>query len=123
MRRSVRLTSSGELPEIPVHACDPEVREATGRLAAVLGRVSGEDRSLFLTRYVEEMPVADIAAFHGLSIGTTKRRLARATLRVTARMNHDPLLSDLWKRRESPPRRRRHAPRRAAGAGPSILGA
>jgi DNA-directed RNA polymerase specialized sigma24 family protein len=36
----------------------------------------------------------DIAAAHGLSFGTAKRRLARATRRVSAKMRRDPVLAD-----------------------------
>ena len=95
VRRWIRLTSSGELPEVasPV-AWDPEARQATAHLYAILGRLSAEDRSLFITRQVEKMEVAQIAIVHGLSLATTKRRLARMSQRVGARMTRDPLLAD-----------------------------
>jgi RNA polymerase sigma-70 factor (ECF subfamily) len=94
VRRWLGLTTSGDLPEIAVAASDVEAREATHHLYAVLERVSAEDRSLFLTRYVEKMEIMDIAAAHGLSFGTAKRRLARATRRVSAKMRRDPVLAD-----------------------------
>jgi RNA polymerase sigma-70 factor (ECF subfamily) len=94
VRRWVRLTSSGDLPDIPTSGFDPEAREATVRLYSVLARVSAEDRSLFLTRYVEGMEIADIAGVHGLSFGTAKRRVARAARRLSAKMRRDPLLAD-----------------------------
>ena len=94
VRRWLGLTSSGELPEIPVAATDVEAREAARHLYQVLDRVSAEDRSLFLTRYVEKMEIMDIALAHGMSFGTAKRRLARAAKRIGARMKRDPLLAE-----------------------------
>jgi RNA polymerase sigma-70 factor (ECF subfamily) len=94
IRRWVMLTPAGDVPEVPVSGWDPEAREATAHLYSVLERVSGEDRSLFVTRYVEKMEIADIAAIHGLTFGTAKRRLERATRRISAKMNRDPLLEE-----------------------------
>jgi len=93
VRRWMGLTPSGELPEVPVAAADVQAREALHHLYAVLERVSAEDRSLFLTRYVEKMEIADIAQVHGLTFGTAKRRLARATHRISAKLGRDPLLA------------------------------
>jgi RNA polymerase sigma-70 factor (ECF subfamily) len=97
VRRWIRLTSTGELPDAPMVGSSPESREALRRLYAVLDRAASEDRSLFVTRYVEQMEVAEVAAVHGLSFGTAKRRLARATQRIAARMGRDPLLADFLK--------------------------
>jgi RNA polymerase sigma-70 factor (ECF subfamily) len=93
VRRWMGLTPSGELPDVPVAAADVQAREAVHHLYAVLERVSAEDRSLFLTRYVEKMEIVEIARVHGLSFGTAKRRLARATRRVSAKLGRDPLLA------------------------------
>lgn len=93
VRRWMRLTSSGDLPDIAAAPLDPEAREATSQLYAVLSKVSAEDCSLFITRYVDEMEIADIAVVHGLSFGTAKRRLARATRRISARLEREPALS------------------------------
>src|SRR5205823_3721822 len=94
VRRWMRLTSSGEPPEIAVSGGDPEAREAIARLYALLARVSDEDRSLFVMRHVEKMEIAEIAVVLGLTFGTAKRRLARATRRISAKINRDPLLPD-----------------------------
>jgi RNA polymerase sigma-70 factor (ECF subfamily) len=93
VRRWMHLTSSGDLPDVAAASLDPEAREATSQLYAVLSRVSAEDCSLFITRYVDEMEIADIALVHGLSFGTAKRRLARATRRISARLEREPALS------------------------------
>ena len=107
VRRWIGLTASGELPEIagPV-GWDPEAREAAAHLYQVLERLGAEDRSLFVARFAEQMEVAEVAAAHGLTQATAKRRLARLAKRLGARMSRDPVLAgyvragrakDLWK--------------------------
>jgi hypothetical protein len=90
VRRWIFLTQSGELPDTPISGANPEAREATARMYKILAGVSAEDRTLFVTRYVEKMEMAEIAAAIGRPLSTTKRRLARATRRITARMSGDP---------------------------------
>ena len=41
------------------------------------------------------MEVADVAAAHGMTLATAKRRLARLTRRLGAKMSRDPLLEPL----------------------------
>jgi RNA polymerase sigma-70 factor (ECF subfamily) len=94
VRRWISLTSTGELPDIPVSGWNPEAREATGRFYRLLARVSAEDRSLFVARYIEKMEVPEIAAALGMPLSTTKRRLIRATRRIGAKMARDPALAD-----------------------------
>ena len=60
----------------------------------ILASVSAEDRTLFVTRYVEKMEVSEIADAVGRPLSTTKRHLARATRRIAARMSSDPALAD-----------------------------
>jgi len=94
VRRWIFLTQSGELPDTPISGSDPEAREATARVYKILAGVSAEDRALFVTRYVEKMELAEIATAIGRPLSTTKRRLARATRRITARMSGDPALAE-----------------------------
>jgi RNA polymerase sigma-70 factor (ECF subfamily) len=105
VRRWIGLTSSGELPETagPL-SWDPEAREATAHLYAILERLSAEDRSLFTARFAEQMEVADVAGAHRMTLATAKRRLARLTKRLGAKMSRDPLLEpyvDLIAKRDS----------------------
>ena len=93
VRRWVRLTPHGDLPDVPVTTWDPEAREAVLRFYTVLERVSVEDRSLFVARYVEKMEIVDVAAAHRMPLSTAKRHLARATRRIGAKMSRDPALS------------------------------
>jgi RNA polymerase sigma-70 factor (ECF subfamily) len=94
VRRWIFLTQSGDLPDAPISAANPEAREATMRVYKILAGVSAEDRTLFVTRYIEKMELAEIATAIGRPLSTTKRRLARATRRISARMSGDPALAD-----------------------------
>jgi RNA polymerase sigma-70 factor (ECF subfamily) len=93
VRRWIRLTPAGELPDVAVTGLDPEAQEAAARFYQLLERVSAEDRALFVTRYVEKMEIAEMAEALGLPLSTAKRRLSRATRRITAKMNRDPALA------------------------------
>ena len=94
VRRWIFLTPTGELPDTPFGGADPEVREATTRVYKILEGVNAEDRALFVTRYIEKMELAEIATAIGRPLSTTKRRLARATRRISARMSGDPALAE-----------------------------
>ena len=93
LRRLLRLTTDGELPE---HAAaggpDAEVREVIRRYYRVLDRLGAEARSLFIARTIDGQSLQEVAALHGLSISTAQRRLARATRRVGALVAGDPVL-------------------------------
>ncbi|MES1172582.1 MAG: sigma-70 family RNA polymerase sigma factor [Bacteroidota bacterium] len=93
VRRWVRLTPHGELPEAPGPGTDLEARAALRRLYAILDLVSAQDRSLFVARYFEKMEIAEIAVAHKLSYGTAKRHVARAVARINKRIERDPLLA------------------------------
>jgi RNA polymerase sigma-70 factor (ECF subfamily) len=93
VRRWVRLTASGDLPDAGVPAADLEARQALKRLYVILDQVSAHDRSLFVARFFEKMEIAEVATAHGLSYGTAKRHVARATARVNKRIERDPLLA------------------------------
>jgi RNA polymerase sigma-70 factor (ECF subfamily) len=93
VRRWIHLTERGDLPDVADVAWDPEAREAVIRFYALLERVSVEDRSLFVARYVEKMDIADVAAAHRMPLSTAKRHLARATRRIAAKMSRDPALA------------------------------
>jgi RNA polymerase sigma-70 factor, ECF subfamily len=90
----LRLTSSGDLPDVAVGPANPEARAVVARLYRVIAAVSADDRALFVTRYVEKLEVGEIAAAMRRPLTTTKRHLARATRRIVARMRRDPALAD-----------------------------
>jgi RNA polymerase sigma-70 factor (ECF subfamily) len=43
-----------------------------------MGQLPGRQRTCFVLRYVEEMPIAEIARAMRLEVGTVKAHLARA---------------------------------------------
>ena len=92
VRRWVRLSPSGDLPDWPTEGPDLEAREALRRLYAILDGVGAHDRSLFVARFLEKMEIAEVAVAHQLSYGTAKRHVARAVGRITRRMGRDPML-------------------------------
>jgi RNA polymerase sigma-70 factor (ECF subfamily) len=94
VRRWIFLTQTGDLPDAPIQGADPEAREATARVYQMLAALSPEDRTLFVARYVEKMELGEIATAVGRPLSTTKRRVARVTRRVAARMSRDPALAD-----------------------------
>jgi RNA polymerase sigma-70 factor (ECF subfamily) len=71
-----------------------EAREAARALYGMLDTLSAEDRSLFVTRFVEKMEIAEVAAAHAISLSTAKRRLARLMTRVNARVQASPVLME-----------------------------
>lgn len=71
-----------------------EAREAARALYAMLDTLSAEDRSLFVTRFAEKMELVEVAAAHGMSLSTAKRRLAKLVVRVNARVQSNPVLRD-----------------------------
>jgi RNA polymerase sigma factor (sigma-70 family) len=93
VRRLVRLTSAGELPDVPSAGADLDAREAMRRFYRILDRVGAQDRSLYVARFLEKMEIEEIAEAHGLSFGTAKRRVAKAVARVGLQVGRDPLLA------------------------------
>ena len=78
LRRWLRLTDDGTLPESApdraLDAADREARDAIVRYYDILNTMGGQGRSLFVTRYIEGVALADVARLHGLSVSTTQRR-------------------------------------------------
>ena len=92
IRAIVGLTDVEDWPGASVPGAADEAREAVRALYRLLDGLGAEDRSLFVARYVEKMEMADVAAVHGLSLSTVKRRIARLALRVDSRMKSEPAL-------------------------------
>jgi len=92
LRRFLRLSATGDPPELSA-SLDVESREVLQHYYAVLGRLGAEGRSLYVARHIERLPMAEVAAHHGLSISTTQRRLGRVVRRVAAMVDADPVLA------------------------------
>jgi RNA polymerase sigma-70 factor (ECF subfamily) len=71
---------------LPSHETSPEqrvlARERVKDVWRAVEELSGRQKSVFLLRFVEEMEIGDIAEATGLSEGTVKAHLWRATARV-----------------------------------------
>lgn len=93
VRRIVGLTRHGQFPDARAPGLDEEGREAVARLYRLLEATTPTVRSLFVARAVEGMTMEDIAATHGWSLGTAKRRVAKALARVDAALAREPALS------------------------------
>ncbi len=93
LRRWLRLTEGGELPEGAAPPRDEVAREALRRLYRILDGIDDEARLAFALRHIEGLELAEVAAALGASLATTKRRLAKVMARVLAAARHDPALS------------------------------
>jgi RNA polymerase sigma-70 factor (ECF subfamily) len=74
-----RLAASGTSPSR--HAVREELRL---RVRGALGRLGERDREVLVLRYLEQLPLAEVAAVLGASEGAVKARHARALLRLQA---------------------------------------
>jgi RNA polymerase sigma-70 factor (ECF subfamily) len=93
VRRWLRLTDEGELPDDPAEPRDDAAREALRRLYRILDDGDAEARLAFTLRFVEGLELTEVAAALGDSLATVKRRLAKVTVRVLAAAKNDPVLS------------------------------
>jgi RNA polymerase sigma-70 factor, ECF subfamily len=92
-RRWLRLTATGEAPEMAGGARDDEAREAVRRYYRLLDGLSSRDRSIFVTRTIEGLTLEEVADLHGVSVSTAQRRIERATKRIALLARRDPLLA------------------------------
>ena len=94
IRAIVGLVPEDVLSAAPGLPAQDEAREAARALYRLLGTLSAEDRSLFVARFVEKMELTEVAAAHGMSVSTAKRRLARLVARVNTRLESSPVLME-----------------------------
>jgi RNA polymerase sigma-70 factor (ECF subfamily) len=87
-----------DVPELPVPSMDFEARRTLRRLYDILDTLPASERFVFALRHVEGMTVLEIAELSGVSLSTTKRKLAKAVLRVSKKTQADPALSDYYSR-------------------------
>jgi RNA polymerase sigma-70 factor (ECF subfamily) len=93
VRRWIRLSGKGDATTKAVVHLDTDAREALSRFYAVLDRVNAQDRTLFVLRFMEGLGLLEVAAASGMSLATTKRRLARVWAKVILLVERDPVLS------------------------------
>jgi len=91
-RQWLRLTRTGDTPDVAAGARDDESREAVRRYYRLLDGLGGQDRSIFVARTIEGLTLEEVAALHEVSVSTAQRRIERATKRVALLVRRDPLL-------------------------------
>jgi RNA polymerase sigma-70 factor (ECF subfamily) len=94
IRSIVGLVPEEALPQVSLFSGQGEAREAVRSLYQLLDTLGAEDRSFFVTRFVEKMEMTEVAAAHGVSLSTAKRRLLRVVERVNRRVLADAVLRE-----------------------------
>ncbi len=90
----IRLQDKGDVSGDALVEVDLDGREALGRFYAVLDRINAHDRTMFVLRFIEGLELVEVAAASGVSVATTKRRLARVWSKVILLVERDPILRD-----------------------------
>jgi RNA polymerase sigma-70 factor (ECF subfamily) len=93
VRKWLKLSDDGVVPEIPTSDGDPRTREAVRRLYAILDELNDRDRLAFVLRHAEGHELTETALALGVSLATIKRMLSRAEDHVQMRARQDDLLA------------------------------
>lgn len=99
VRRILRLSDNGQLPDMPVRGVDSEARQILARFYAVLERLRVNDRTAFVLRHLEGLKLEEVASTMGVSLATVKRWIARAVLEVAAHVEADGELATYLRER------------------------
>jgi RNA polymerase sigma-70 factor (ECF subfamily) len=100
VRALIRLTDSGELPEVRLARADPDVLAAGRRLYRHLDQLRVSERACFVLRHFEGFELTEVAALSGLSLATVKRRLEAASAKLLELVAKDALLGEYIDRLE-----------------------
>src|SRR5262245_47701598 len=93
VRRVLRLSDGGQLPDLPVRGSDVEARQLLAHFYALLEQLPVNDRTVFILRHMEGLKLEEIAERMGVSLATVKRWVGRASRDVSALVEADPELS------------------------------
>ena len=97
IRRRVRLSDSGQLPEVPaLSGSDEAARHALRRCYAILDRLSARERAAFVLRYLEEMTVKEVADRMEISPSTAKRLIGSGVTKVSEQVGRDADLKSFF---------------------------
>ena len=94
VRSIVGLRPTEDMPAMADDRLNHEAREEIVALYRLLNKLSANDRSLFIARYVEKLDLAEVATIHDISLSTAKRHLRRLAENVDRRMESEPALKD-----------------------------
>lgn len=90
VRRKVRLSDDGDLPEgVADRSPEEETRDALRRCRRILDLLGARERIAFTLRFMEEMTMEEVAATMDVSLSTAKRLVNRATTIVAERVGRD----------------------------------
>lgn len=92
VRRMVRLSGTGTLPDIEGTSVDAEARQALQRCYGILDTLPSNERLAYVCRYMEEMTIDETAMALAVSVSTTKRWVNRAAAKVAHQVACDPAL-------------------------------
>ena len=92
VRRWLRLSDDGTLPESSTTEGDTRTKEAVGRLYALLDELPYRERMAFVLFHAEGRELAETAKLLGVSLSTVKRLLQRAETYLKSRAREDDVL-------------------------------
>jgi RNA polymerase sigma-70 factor (ECF subfamily) len=99
IRRWVGLSTTGDVPDVPVPPADVEGRESLRALHRVLARLSDRARLAFVLRHVQGMDLLEVAKALRISESTARRELSRARQRLAVLARTEPALTQYLERR------------------------
>jgi RNA polymerase sigma-70 factor (ECF subfamily) len=87
--RRVRLSGTGELPDVASTPADAEARHALQRCYRILDSLPTKERMAFVLRCMEGMTIDEAAEALGVSISTAKRWVSRGAAKVAEQVASD----------------------------------
>ncbi len=96
VRRKVRLSDSGTLPDVESTSADIEARQALRRCYRIFDTLPTSERLAFVCRYMEEMTIYETAAALDVSVSTAKRWVRGGATKVAEQAAGDPALRCLF---------------------------
>jgi len=91
-KRAAGWLQLDDVPPMSGAGADLDSREALRRLYRILDRLGADDRTAFTLRFFEGLELVEVAEAMGVSLATTKRRLAHARSRVASHAQRDAAL-------------------------------
>jgi RNA polymerase sigma-70 factor (ECF subfamily) len=91
-KTAARWLQLGDHPAARARDADLDSREALVRLYCILDRLNSDDRTAFTLRFLEGLELVEVSQAMGVSLATTKRRLAHAWSRIVTHAQRDAAL-------------------------------
>jgi RNA polymerase sigma-70 factor (ECF subfamily) len=100
-----RLSETGELPESFSVQHPIELQQVAWRTRELLSRLRPESSRALELRFVDEKELTEVAETMGVSLATAKRHLARASARIRALAQGEPVVAEYVRSTRSRARR------------------